>query len=106
MAVQTTPHTNTQQNVDSAAMDRDADISRQDLGQGDDAAAYENNDGAQTGGPRAFHSNDNRDNAPSSEGDTGVDSGNSKLPTGSGEGISNAGASEERKQQEKVVGKA
>ena len=90
MAVQTTPHTNTQQNVDSAAMDIDAGISRQDLGQGDDAALYENNEGAQTGGPRAFHRNDNRDGSPISEGDPG---------------ITNAGTSEERKQQEKVVGK-
>ena len=104
MAVPTTPHTNTQQNVDSAAMDTEPGISRQDLGQGDDAQLYESNDGAQTGGPRAFHSNDNRDASPKSEGDTGVDSGNSKLPTGSGEGITNAGPGEERKQQEKVVG--
>ena len=65
----------------------------------------ENNDGAQTGGTRAFHSNDARGSSPASATDTGVESGNTKLPTGSGEGITNAGASEERKQQEKVVGK-
>ena len=105
MAVQTTPHTNTQQNVDSAAMDLEPGVNRQDLGRGEDAELYENNDGAQTGGPRAFHSNDNRDTSLNVEGDTGVESGNSKLPTGGGEGISNAGPDAERKEQEKVVGK-
>jgi hypothetical protein len=103
MAVQTTPHTNTQQNVDSAAMDLEPGINRQDLGRGEDSTLYENSDGAQTGGPRAFHSNDNRDHSLKSEGDTGVESGNGKLPTGSGEGITNAGAEEERKQQGKVT---
>lgn len=81
MAVQTTPHTNTQQNVDSAAMDLETGVSRQDLGQGDDAKLYENNEGAQTGGPRAFHSNADRDHSLKSEGDTGVESGNSHLST-------------------------
>lgn len=105
MAVQTTPHTNTQQNVDSAAMDLEPGMSRQDLGQGSDAELYENNDGAQTGGTRAFHANADRDHSAKAEGDTGVDSGNGKLPTGSGEGISNAGAGAERAEQEKVAGK-
>lgn len=104
MAVQTTPHTNTQQNVDSAAMDLEPGVSRQDVGRGEDARLYENSDGAQTGGTRAFNANNGRDHSPKSEGDTGVESGNSKLPTGSGVGITNA-PTEERERQEKVVGK-
>lgn len=66
MAVQKTPHTNTQQNVNSAAMDLEPNQSPQDLGRGEDAKLYENAEGAQTGEDRAFHRNDRRDNQPKS----------------------------------------
>jgi hypothetical protein len=102
MAIQTTPHTNSQQNVDSAAMDMEPGINRQDLGRGEDAALYENNDGAQTGGNRAFHRNDTRDASPKSEGDAGEESGATRLPQDGQVGITNH-AGEERERQEKVI---
>lgn len=66
MAVQKTPHTNTQQNVSSAAMDLEPNQSPQDVGRGEDAKLYEIADGAQTGENRAFYMNDGRDNLPKS----------------------------------------
>lgn len=66
MAVQKTPHTNSQQNVSSAAMDVEPNQSPQDVGRGEDAKLYQNADGAQTGANRAFHANDRRDNLPKS----------------------------------------
>jgi hypothetical protein len=105
MAIQTTPHTNTQQNVDSAAMDLEPGIDRTDLGRGPDAALYQNNDGAQTGGNRAFHANDNRDTSPKAEGDTGEVSGftRERLPQNDQQGITNH-PGEERSRQEKLMG--
>jgi hypothetical protein len=66
MAVQKTPHTNSEQNVNSAAMDLEPNQSPQDMGRGEDAKIYENADGAQTGGTRAFNANAQRDNQPKS----------------------------------------
>lgn len=66
MAVQKTPHTNTQQNVNSAAMDLEPNQAPQDVGRGEDSKLYENADGAQTGGTRAFNANAQRDSQPNS----------------------------------------
>ena len=104
MAVQTTPHTNTQQDVNSAQDDLDPNMSPQDTYRAD-TQLYENSDGAQTGGTRAFNANAGRDNQPKSidEG-TGLTSPNGPtLPQGDAAGVTNRPASEERERQEKVI---
>ena len=107
MAMQTTPHTDTDGDVNSAAMDLEPDTNAQDAGRGDDAKLYENVDGAQTGGNRSFHANALPDNQPKSidEG-TGLTNPNGPtLPTGEAQGVTNSVGSKERDTQEKVLGK-
>jgi hypothetical protein len=53
MAVQKSPHTQSQQNTHFAQTDVNPDDMEQTVGTGDDAASYENRDGAQTGGTRS-----------------------------------------------------
>lgn len=53
MAVQKSPHTQSQQNTHFAQTDVNPDELEQTLGAGNAAAAYENRDGAQTGGTRS-----------------------------------------------------
>lgn len=106
MAVQKTPHTNSEQNVNSAAMDLEPNLNPQDVGRGEDAALYKNADGAQTGGTRAFHANDRRDNQPKSidEGSATIASRTSRLPHDDQQGVTNRASSEERERQAKVLG--
>src|SRR5215469_13744186 len=104
MAVQKTPHTNSEQNVNSAAMDLEPNQSPHEVGRGEDAKIYENADGAQTGGTRAFNANAHRDNQPKS-----IDEGTrmefemrgraqkSDMP-----GITTHSAAEEQERQQKV----
>jgi hypothetical protein len=54
MAVQKSPHTQSQQNTYFAETDVNSDELEQTGGSGEDAASYENSDGAQTGGTRSF----------------------------------------------------
>ncbi len=107
MAMQTTPHTETEQDVNSAEMDLEPSMNPQDMGRGEDAKIYENADGAQTGGNRSFHSTDGRDNQPKSidEGTGLTESRHAQVPTGDGQGITNSVGSKERETQEKVLGK-
>lgn len=53
MAKQKSPHTQSQQNSNFAQTDLNPDDTPQTVMHGEDAAAYENNDGAQTGGTRS-----------------------------------------------------
>ncbi len=53
MAVQKTPHTQSQQNTNFAQTDVNPDDMPQTVGSGEDAATYENRDGAQAGGTRS-----------------------------------------------------
>lgn len=107
MAIQTTPHTSTEQDVNSAEMDLEPNMNPQDAGRGDDAKLYENADGAQTAGNRSFHSTAGRDNQPKSidEGTANTPSRHSQLPTNEGTGITNSAPAKERETQEKVLGK-
>ncbi len=107
MAVQTTPHTETEQDVNSAERDLEPNMSPQDMGRGADAKIYENADGAQTGGNRSFHSTDGHDNQPKSidEGTGLTESRHAQVPTGDNQGITNSLGSKERATQEKVLGK-
>lgn len=104
MAIQTTPHTQTQQDVNTAQPDLEPNMNPQDSYRAD-PKLYENSDGAQTGGTRAFNTNAGRDNQPKSidEG-TGLTSPKGPtLPQGDAHGVTNAPASEERARQEKVI---
>lgn len=104
MAVQKTPHTNTEQNVNSAAMDLEPNQSPVDVGRGEDSKLYENNAGAQTGGNRAFHANDRRDNLPKSfdEGTRVQAENTSREQKDDQPGVTTHNAGEERERQEKV----
>jgi phage protein D len=53
MAVQKSPHTQSQQNTHFAQTDVNPDELEQTVGTGEDAATYENRNGAQTGGTRS-----------------------------------------------------
>ncbi len=104
MAVQTTPHTNTQQDANSAQDDLDPNMNPQDTLRSD-LSLYENTDGAQTGGTRAFNANAGRDNQPKSidEGTNLTGPRGATLPQGDAPGVTNASGSAERKEQEKVI---
>ena len=106
MAVQTTPHNNTEQDVNSAEMDLEPNMAPQDTLRAD-PKLYENTDGAQTAGNRSFHSTAGRDNQPKSldEGTENTGPSGTVLPEGGGNGITNAPSGVERATQEKVVGK-
>ena len=107
MAIQSTPHTETEQDVNSAQTDLEPNMAPQDMGRGADAAIYDNADGAQTGSNRSFHSTDGRDNQPKSidEGTGMTPSRHNQVPVGDAPGITNSGGIKERETQEKVLGK-
>lgn len=106
MTIQTTPHTQTQQNQDPTQSDLEAAAqTAQDSDQDGDEALYENADGAQTGGTRAFHANAIRSKLPNTEPrtaalDGGIDT---RTPESEDQGITNHSASEESARQRKVV---
>lgn len=105
MAIQTTPHTQTQKNADPVQDDLEPYQQAADSGQGEDAALYENMDGAQTGGTRAFNANVNRSNHLKTEPRTAALNGgtDTRTPESENQGITNHSASEESARQRKVV---
>ena len=105
MPHQTTPHTQTQQNVSAAQDDLEPDQLIQDVGQGADAELYANSDGAQTGGTRAFNANAGPSNVPRVLQEDAAMTGhtNTRTPHGEGQGITNHSVNEESARQEKVV---
>lgn len=105
MAKQTTPHTRTQQNTDSAQADLNPNQNAADSGQGEDRDVYENMESAQTGGTRAFNANAARDDRPNVEPFTAaLDGGtDTRTPESEDQGITNRSASEESARQRKVV---
>lgn len=105
MAIQTTPHTETQQNPDATQSDLDTNHMAQDTDQAGEESLYENADGAQTGGTRAFHANAIRSKLPNTQPrtaalDGGIDT---RTPESEDQGITNHSASEESARQRKVV---
>ena len=104
-AVQTTPHTESQQNQDRSQADLEPNTFAQDLGHGDDAATYENTEGAQTASNRSFAHNESQGpghkGVPETEAHTGHLT--SRTIHSDAQGISNHSASEESVGQEKVV---
>ena len=104
-SIQTTPHTESQQNQDRSQVDLEPHTFVQDLGHGDDAATYENAEGAQTGSNRSFAHNESQGpghkGVPETEAHTGHLT--SRTIQSDAQGISNHSASEESVGQEKVV---
>jgi hypothetical protein len=105
MAMKTTPHTQSQQNKDPTQSDLETDQMAQDSGQEGDEALYENADGAQAGGTRAFNANAIRSKLPNTQPrtaalDGGIDT---RTPESEDQGITNHSASEESARQRKVV---
>jgi len=105
MPNQTTPHTNTQQNVNPGKLDANPDEFSQETAQGDDDAIYNNMDGAQTAGSRAAHIIDaDGGNKRNVEQPLSALTGsqNSRLPQNGAEGITTR-PEEEAARQQKVV---
>jgi hypothetical protein len=105
MAVQKTPHTQTRRNTDPVSADLDENQIPGDAGQGDDAQLYQNMEGAQTGGTRAFNANDVRNHAHRTmdRGAALTGSVSTRTPESDQQGITNRSASEESARQRKVV---
>lgn len=104
MANQTTPHTTSQKNQNSAQDDLEPNMNPQDTYRSD-TELYANSDGAQTGGTRAFNANEGLDNQPKSidEGTNLTSPKGPTLPQGDAPGVTNAPGSVERARQEKVI---
>ncbi len=104
-SIQTTPHTESQQNQDRSQDDLESNAFVQDLGHGEDAATYENSDGAQTGSNRAFARNESQGpehkGVPETEAHTGHLT--SRVIHSESQGISSHSANEEAIGQEKVT---
>ena len=105
MAIQTTPHTQTRQNLNDADPDLDDNQVIAETGQDQDADLYANRDGAQTGGTRAFNANDQRSKLPNVQPRDAALTGsvNTRTPESDQQGITNHSASEESARQRKVV---
>ncbi len=105
MAIQSTPHTESQQNKSAVADELDPNQDVQDAGVGEDAGTYENMDGAQTGGTRAFNANQSQGPKHNTEQFSAAQTGttSTRTPQSENQGITNHSASEESARQEKVV---
>ena len=105
MAMQTTPHTQTQQDTPAAQADLKPNQTAQGRGQDNDAALYENMDGAQTGGTRAFNANASDDDLTNTVGGDFAGTGQVKrrTPHSDMQGVTNHSATEESARHEKVV---
>lgn len=105
MAKQTTPHAETRQNMDPAAPDLDPNQLVQEAGQDQDGQLYQNRDGAQTGGTRAFNANDLRSHAHRVVAEDAALTGNvnTRTPESEQQGITNHSANEESARQRKIV---
>jgi hypothetical protein len=95
MAKPTSPHTQSQQNTNFAQTDVNPDDMPQTVGTGEDAATYENRDGAHTGGTRSPKHTPGSANPHNTAQQVAHDA--------SKQGISNRSAESEAGRQEKVV---
>jgi hypothetical protein len=91
--------------MDPAAADLDENQIVEDVGQGGDAELYQNMEGAQTGGTRAFNANDVRNHAHHTVDRDAALTGSvsTRTPESDQQGITNRSASEESVRQRKVV---
>jgi hypothetical protein len=105
MATQSTPHTQTQQDTPGTQADLEPNQVAQESGQDQDADIYQNMDGAQTGGTRAFNATASDDDLTNTVGQDFAGSGhvNTRTPHSDQQGITNHSANEESARNEKVV---
>lgn len=105
MAIQTTPHTRTQQNVNAAQDDLESNRLMQNQGRTEDAKPHANSDGPQSGGTRAFSATQGRSNLPKVQQEDAALTGHTgtRTPHGQKQGITNHSMNEESARQEKVV---
>src|SRR4051794_33332973 len=105
MTKQTTPHTQTQQDVNPAQSDLEQDQLTQASGTGDDADIYEQMDGAETGADRAPRKIPNDENRTTVQDAPVAYEGSltTRTPKGEGQGITSRSQTEESERQEKVV---
>lgn len=106
MAKPKSPHTQTQQNTNFMQTDLNPDDMPQTMSQSRDAAAYENNDGAQTGSRRSPRHSPMGANPHNTEPQAIAHEGNltSRVMRDEGkQGISSRSSAEEAAGQEKVV---
>ena len=106
MAGESTPHTTSNQNQSFSDSDLEPGVTEHTVARGDDAALYENSEGAQTGTNRQEErypsEGSSRHGAP--ETDTVLEgSVKTRTPHGEGQGITNRSVDEESAGQEKVV---
>ena len=103
--VQTTPHTESQQNRDAAQSDLAPNLNRADAGRGDDASSYVDRDGAQTATDRSFARNESRGPQHNTEPFTaaGDNPNATRTPHSDNQGITNHSANIEDEGQRKVV---
>ena len=99
MAIESTPHTQTQQNADEIASETEP--LRDEARENDDAGVYANTAGAQTGGTRAFNANEGRMNRPDVQQESAAMTGHTdtRTPQSQNQGITNHSASEESARQ-------
>jgi hypothetical protein len=106
MGHQRSPHTQSEQNATETQMDLEPGTLEQELGTGEDAKMYENNEGAQTGGtrsprhaPRAAVKHKTEPAVKAFEGNTT----NRAVKDPNKQGITNRSSAIENEGQEKVV---
>jgi hypothetical protein len=105
MAKQTTPHNQTEQNVNRQASDLEPDQLEQTSETDNNSDIYRDMDGAETAGDRASRKtqggskNQNTEDAPAAFEGSLV----TRTPKGAGQGITSRAQDEERGRQEKVV---
>jgi hypothetical protein len=105
MTKQTTPHTQSQQNVNPNQSDLELDQLEETSGTENDAEMYRNMDGAETGTNRAPHKFADPSGHRSIEPATTAYEGplSTRTPKGPGQGITSRSSDEESTRQEKVV---
>ena len=106
MAGQDRPHTQHHSDVAADAIDMQVAENPQSWDKGNDPNLDGDTDGAQTAGRRSAYITDNSSLPKSvSEGTADIGAADIHLPTQGGHGASNASGDQERKEQEKVLGK-
>lgn len=105
MPQQTAPHTESQRNSKRTQTDLEPGILEQEVGRGDDAALYEQFEGAQTGTDRAPRKHPEGADQPNTQSTPVAYEGGlaSRAPGGDTQGISNGPAEDETARQQKVV---
>ncbi|HEY0785836.1 MAG TPA: hypothetical protein VGD62_08175 [Acidobacteriaceae bacterium] len=106
MPGETTPHTTSHQNQSFSDSDLEPGVTTHTVARGEDAALYENSEGAQTGTNRQSerYPSEGSSRHGASVTDTVLEGSlKTRTPTGEGQGITNHATREESERQDKVV---